>query len=245
MAKSGALGMGILVGGVDLSGDVGEINEIGGGPSALTVTGIDKSAPERIGGLIDGRLNYTAYFNDAASAAHPTLSALPTTDVHIANFLASTIGAECACIITKQLGYDGTRAADGMLTFSVAGPANGYGLEWCDLLTAGLRTDTAGTNGTALDGTAATTTSWAAYAQVTALTGTNVVLTVEDSADNVSFAAVTSGAFTSVTAAPGYQRIEGAAGATLRRYVRVASSGTFTSATFLVAVTRHPLGATA
>ena len=66
MAKSGALGMGILVGGVDLSGDVGEINEIGGGPNLLTVTGINKSAPERIGGLIDGRLNYTTYFNDAA-----------------------------------------------------------------------------------------------------------------------------------------------------------------------------------
>lgn len=243
--KSSGLGMGILVGGVDLSGDVGEINEIGGGPNLLTVTGINKSAPERIGGLIDGRLNYTAFFNDAAAAAHVTLRGLPTTDVHIANFLASTIGAECACIIAKQMGYDPTRAADGMLTFAVGGPANGYGLEWCDLLTAGLRTDTAGTNGSSLDGAASSTTGWAAYAQVTALTGTNVVLTLEDSADNAAWAVFTSSAFTSVTSAPGYQRIAGAAGATLRRYVRVVSSGTFTSATFLVALTRHPLGATA
>ena len=245
MAKSSGLGQGILIGGVDLSGDIGALGRVAGGPAPLDVTAINKSAHERIGGLLDGAIEYMAFFNDAAGAAHLSLRGLPTADVQIAYFMASTIGAEAACIVGKQLNYDPTRAADGSLTFAVSHPANGFGLEWCDLLTAGKRTDTTGTNGASLDGTAASTTGWAAYLQVTALTGTNVVLTIEDSADNAAWAAVTGGAFTSVTAAPGTQRITGAAGATLRRYVRAVSSGVFTSATFLVAIGRHPSGAAA
>lgn len=246
MSKSNGLGMGILVAGVDLSGDTSELGEIGGGPAALEVTGINKSAPERIGGVLDGRLSMTTFFNDAVGAAHATLSGLPTTDVHVAAFQASTMGAATACIIAKQIGYDPTRASDGGLTFSVQAPANGFALEWCDLLTAGLRTDTAATNGTTLDGTTSSTTGWSAYLQVTAFTGTDVTFTIEDSADNAAWAAVTGGAFTQVTAAPAYERIEGAAGATLRRYVRVTTSttGGVTSVTFLAAITRHPVGAT-
>jgi hypothetical protein len=63
----------------------------------------------------------------------------------------------------------------------------------------------------------------------------------------VSFAAVTGGAFTAVTADAASQRIAGAAGATLRRYVRAVTTTSlgFTGATFAVAVCRHPAGAAA
>lgn len=246
MAKSGGLGQGIIISGVDLSGDVGEVNEVGGGPSALDVTAINKSALERIGGLLDGRLNYTAFFDDAAGASHPTLAALPTGDIVVAYFMASTLGASCANIVAKQVDYAGTRGADGMLTYSVPNAANGFSLEWGDLATAGLRTDTTGTNGSALDGGAASSTGWSAYLQVTALTGTNVIVTLEDSSTGVSgWAAFTGSAFTSVTAVPGSERIAGAAGATVKQYVRAVTSGTFSSATFLVAFVRHPVGALA
>lgn len=243
MAKSSGLGQGILIAGVDLSGDVGSLSGVQGGNSPFDVTGIDKSAHERIGGLLDGSLSYTAFFNDAR--AHLTLRTLPTTDVHIAYFMASTLGAEAACMVSKQIDYPGDRGTDGSFLFNVPHAGNGYALEWCNLLTAGKRTDTAGTNGTGVDGTAASTTGWSAYLQVVSLTGTNVVITLEDSADNAAFATFTGSAFTSATAAATTERIEGAAGATVRRYVRAVSSGTFTSATFLVALTRHPVGATA
>lgn len=241
MAKSSGLGQGIAIGGYDLANDISTVN-VRGGPAMLDATGIDKSAVERMGGLLDGGIDVTAFFNDAAARSHPIFAALPTADVHVCYFMASTIGADAACMVGKQLDYSGTRAADGSLTFSIPHVANGYGVEWSDLLTAGYRTDTSGTNGASLDGAAASSTGWAAYLQVIALTGTNVVVTLEDSADDASFAVFTSSAFTSATVARTVQRISGVTGATVRRYVRAVTSGTFSSATIIVALTRRPAG---
>lgn len=241
MAKQSGMGMGLAYAGYNLAGDIGSLS-IRGGPAVLDVTSIDKSAMERIGGLLDGGIDLSGFLNDAAAQLHPVASTLPTTDRQAIVFLASTIGASAACMVGKQLDYSGTRAADGSLTFSLPHPANGYSLEWGKLLTAGYRTDTTGTNGASLDNTAASSTGWSAYLQVVALTGTNVVVTLQDSADNAAWATFTSSAFTSATAARTVQRIQGAAGSTVRRYVRAVSSGTFTSATFLVALTRNPVG---
>ncbi|HEY6494943.1 MAG TPA: hypothetical protein VIZ43_16840 [Trebonia sp.] len=80
-----------------------------------------------------------------------------------------------------------------------------------------------------------------AYLQVTAFAGTSVTVAVQDSADNSSFAAVTGLTFTAVTAAPNTQRLATANTATLRRYVRVATTGTFTSASFAVMLNRNPV----
>lgn len=245
MAKSSGLGQGILISGVDLSGDVGSLEEVGGGPFPLDVTAINKSAHERIGGVLDGRISYTAFFNDAAGAAHLTLRAMASTDNQVLYFMASTIGASAAGLVGKQLDYPPTRGADGSLAFAIPNIANGSALEWGELLTAGLRTDTAGTNGASLDGAAESTTGWSAYLAVTALTGTNIIVTLEDSANDSAWAVFTGSAFASVTSAPGFERITGAVGATLRRYVRAVSSGTFSSATFAVLLCRHPVGATA
>lgn len=247
MSKSSGLGQFLLVGGYDLSGDVGSLSNVHGGPAALDQTGIDKSAIERIGGVLDGGLDYQAWFNPATDRAHARLSTLPTADVHVMYGTASTLGASAACLVGKQMSYDPTRGQDGSLSMAVPHVANGFGLEWCDLVTAGLRTDTAATNGSSLDGGAATTTGWSAYLQLTAFSGTDVTVKLQDSADNSTWADVTAGAFTEVTAGPTVERITGAAGATLRRYVRAvtATTGGVTSATFAVAVTRHPVGASA
>ena len=246
MAKSSGLGQNLYFAGVDLSNDVSAVSSVHGGNTPFVVTGLDKSAFERIGGLLDGGLHFEPYFNAAAAKAHPTLSPLPTTDIQIVYATGTSIGSPAAGIVAKQLNYDGTRGADGSLAFAVADPVNGYALEWGDLLTAGLRTDTGATSpATGLDGLATSTTGWCAYLQVTAFTGTSVTVTLQDSADNAAFAGFTGSAFTAVTVAPGWQRIEGAAGATVRRYVRAITTGTFNPATFAVMFCRHPTGATA
>lgn len=247
MAKTSGLGQLFLVGGYDISGDVGSLSNVHGGPALLEATGIDKYAHERIAGLMDGSLDFVAYFN--ATGEHPVLSALPTTDVEVMWLMGQTLGLPAAFIRAVQIGYDGTRGTDGSLTFAVhcdSGQA-GAGLEWGDLLTAGLRTDTAATNGASIDGVTASTTGWAAHLQVTAFTGTDVVVTIQDSANDSTWANVTGGVFTSVTAAASKQRITGASGATLRRYVRAVTTtvGGVTSATFAVAISRHPSGAAA
>lgn len=238
MAKQSGLGDNFYVGGYDLSGDVQAVNNVSGGNTPLDVTSIDKSAMERIGGLRDGSIGFTSFFDDAVGASHPTLSALPTADV-IASYLRGTaIGSPVASCVAKQIDYAGTRGTDGAFTLNTDAQANGYGISWGRQLTAGLRTDTSGTNGSSLDGAASSSFGWHAFLHVTGITGTSVTCTLQDSADNSSWSNVTGGAFTAASAV-GAQRIASASGATLRRYTRIVSSGTFSSATFAVNLVRH------
>ena len=54
MAKQTGLGHRLLVGGIDISGDVTVLDEITGSMEELECTGISKSARERLGGVRDG-----------------------------------------------------------------------------------------------------------------------------------------------------------------------------------------------
>lgn|SRR5512139_148895 len=152
MAISNGLGQAFYYGGYDLSGDTGSAEDIGGGlVGTQDITTIDLSAFKRVGLLRDGRISWGSFFNKAAGRAHSRLSALPTADQHLMWDTGRSIGDPAACLIGKQINYDPTRAQDGSLTIAVNAQGNAYGLEWCDLLTAGQRTDTGATNGTAAE----------------------------------------------------------------------------------------------
>jgi hypothetical protein len=239
--KTGGLGDNLYVGGYDLSGDIGALSKIQGGVKPIEVTGINKLAMERIGGQRDGSMTWSAFFNTAIGAAHPVLSALPRTDVVATYCRGTNLGDPCANLVAKQANYDGNRTQAGEFTFSVDAQANAYGLEWGVQLTPGLRTDTGATNGTGVDTTASLSFGAQAYLQVTAFTGVDVTIKVQDSADNVSFADVAGLAFTAVTAAPTTQRIAVSNTATIRRYVRAVTttSAGFASVTFAVGITKN------
>lgn len=243
MAKTPGMGDRLLVGGIDVSGDINSINKISGGNSPIPLTDITQFGMARGGGRRDSAIDFTAYFDPAVGAAHPLLSALPRTDTLVTYCRNYALGNPAASQQAVQINYDPTRAADGSFTFAVSTLADQFGLEWGVQVSAGKQTDTTPTNGTGVDQTTVSTAfGWQAYAQVTALTGTNVVLTLQDSADNISFANFGGGggAFTSVTAVPAFQRIASpGATDTVRRYVRIVSSGTFTSATFVVMFVRN------
>lgn len=241
MSKQSGLGDRLFVGGYDLSGDIGSLETISGSFATQEVPGINVSAQERIGLHRDGRIVFNAWFNKAAGRAHPVLSALPTGDVVVTYLRGTTLGNAGAALVAKQANYDGERAADGSFVLTSELLANGYGLQWGDQLTAGERTDTGATDGTSVDGGAATTFGAQAFLQVTAFIGTDVTIKIQDSADNAAWADLTAGAFTAVTAAPDSERIATAAGATVRRYLRIATttSGGFSSATFSVIVVRN------
>jgi hypothetical protein len=178
---------------------------------------------------------------DAANA-HPVLSALPLAD-ELMQFwvppLAITTAPVVACLNAKQIGYDPTRGTDGSLTMKVAGQGNGYGLEWCAPLTAGLRTDTSATDGSDLDGGAATDYGAQAYLQVTAFDGTDVTVKVQHSADNSTWTDLIT--FVQTTAAPQTDRETVTNTATVDRYLRAVTvtTGGFTSVTFAVAINRN------
>jgi hypothetical protein len=238
VAKTSGLGDNLYIAGFDASGDIQQLQQIGGGPALLDVTGINKSAYERIGGLRDGRMEITTYFNhvQAGTGTHEKLSTLPRTDVILTYCRGTVLGNPAASLVGKQVNYDPTRGNDGMLTFSVSAQANAYGIEWGQQLTAGIRTDTAATNGTAIDTTASASFGAQAYLQAFSFVGTDVTVKLQDSADNVSFADIAGMAFTQITAAPASQRIAISNTATVRRYVRAVTTttGGFTSLAFAV-----------
>lgn len=236
MAKTSGLGDQFLFGGYDLSGEVNALSKIDCPQGTFDFTPIVKLAYVRGGGLRDGGIDFTTLFDPATGHSHPVLATLPRTDVVCAYLRGGILGNPAACQVAKQVDYNPTRGADGMLSSTVSSVANGFGLEWGIQLTAGQRTDTAATNGTAVDFTAASSFGFQAYLQVTAFTGTDVTVKLQDSADNVTFADVSGGAFTQTTAAHTAQRLAVANTATIRRYVRATTvtSGGFTSATFSV-----------
>jgi hypothetical protein len=239
MAKQSGLGDNFYVGGYDLSGDVSSVDQISGPLALLDVTGIKRSANERIGGLRDGDWQFTSFF-DINQGVSPywvdNLHALPRSDVIATYFRGTLLDSPAAAINGKQIGYDPTRDNTGNLTLKTEIQANGYGMEWGLQLTPGLRTDTTATHGSSVDGSAASTFGAQAYLQVTGITGTSVDVVVEHSTDNSTWSTLIDfGAQAAVGSA------RAAVTGTVNRYLRVSSSGTFTSATFAVMVARNPV----
>lgn len=243
MAKQSGLGDGFWYAGYDVSGDINSLGRIGGGPAALDLTDITQSAFDRDGGTRDGSLEWTSYFNPATDRAHDRFSALPTAD-QVATYLRGTsLGSPAACLVGKQVNYDGGRANDGGFLFNLQAVANGFGLEWGRQLTAGKRTDTGAANGTGVDYSgAAGTFGLQAWLHVFSFTGTDATVKIQQSSDNGAgdaFADVTGGGFTQVTSGPTSERIQTARDQAVERYLRVVTttSGGFSSLVFGVVVT--------
>lgn len=246
MGKQSGLGDRFAIGGYDVSGDIGALNRIGGGPAATQdITGINKSAIERTGLQVSGEMAWTGFFNDAVGALHPVVKLLPQTDTLATYGRGAALGSPAACLVCKSMTYDMTRAADGSLTTAGQKLSNAWPLEWGVQLTPWFRTDVAGTSGTGVDLGGASPGLFGAqfYAQVASVTGTSVTLTVQESSDNGvgdAWAAVVGGAFTAVTpaGAPTWQRLQ-TGSINVERYLRVVSTGTFTNAQFLVVAVRN------
>lgn len=240
MAKESAINARLFVGGFDLSGDVGVMSAIRGSRALLDVTALDKFGMERLGGLADGEISFNCYFNPADDQAHEALSSLPTADRIVSYLHRPTQGAPAAIVHGKQINYDWARGADGALLGTVqALTALGYGLEWGIDLTAGKRTDTAATNGTGYDtGVVSTAFGWSAYLHLFAFAGTDVTVTIQDSADGAAWANLTGGAFPAQSSAQLGLTLRGGLTATVRRHLRVITTGTFNPATFAVQFVR-------
>lgn len=232
MSKTGGLGDGLLVDGIDVSGDISALSRIGGSVAALDFTGINKFAFERKGGIRDGSIEFTSFFNPATDETHDVLSELPTGDRIVTYLRGTAFGGWAANLVSKQVNYDPTRAADGGLTLGVQAQGQGYGLEWGRQLTAGLDTVTGAGSGTSLDLGAGTEHGGQLYLHVSEFTGTDVTFGVETSSDDFGADAPTGlGSLEQTVTAPGAWRT--ATTDALERYVRFYcyTTGGFTSAT--------------
>lgn len=239
MAKQSGLGDQLFISGVDIGGDVSAIGSLSTPRETLPATAITQSAQARLFGKRDGMAEFTVYFNPAVGETHDALSALPTTDVHLMYLRGQGIDSEAVGLVGKQIDYAGTRGDDGSLMFAVSAQANAFGIDWADQLTTGKETHASAANNTAIDTLASAAFGFQAYLQVFSIGSGTASIDIEDSADNVSFAAVTDGAFTDVTAST-FERIQSSsATATVRRYVRVATSGVFTNLVFAVIINKN------
>lgn len=247
MAKQGGMGDNFYIGGYNVSGDIGSLERISGGPAALEVTGIDKSGFERIGGRRDGGMEWTAYFDPATDQAHDRLSLLPTTDQIVTYCRSTVLGAPAASTVAKQLNYDPTYGDDGSFTFKVEAQSSAAtGVEWGRQLTAGRRTDTEATDGDSVDLLASSSFGLQAYLHVFAFTGTSVTVKLQESSDDGAgdaWADVTGGGFTAATGVTS-QRIATATNLTVERYLRVVTTGTFSDAVFAVMVVKNETAVT-
>lgn len=242
MAKQSGLGDNFYVGVFDLSGDVASLEKISTARAVMPVTGIDKSAVERLHGIKDGGFDFTSFFNPSAGRSFPVLKALPTADVVCSYFRGTTQGSPAASCVAKQITYDGDRSDSGEFPFKASVVGNGFGLEWGKMLTAGIRTDTSATSpATGLDTLASASFGAQAYLHVFSVTGTSVTVSIQDSADNSSFLPIASPiSFTAVNGgATGTQRIAIGNTATVRRYLRVITTGTFSNAQFAVSIVKN------
>ena len=232
MAKSSGLGDNLYVGEYDLSGDTGSVSSIQTVRGTFETTAISSSAIERIVGRKDGDIAFSAYWNVAASQAHPVLSALPTTDRIVSYFHGSTVGEAAASLIGKVITYSPTFGADGSLVATTNAQANGFGLEWSGggtgdgMLTTGKQSFATGTvSGTSIDyGATSTLFGASAYLHVFSVASGTATFAVQDSANDADFLDVTGLIFTGATG-PTSQRLQTAVGATIRRYVRIQGTG--------------------
>ena len=247
MAKSSGLGALFFVDEYDISGDTGSVERMAQISRVLDVTAINASGHERMHSHVDGELSFSTFFNDAAGQQHLALRNPQGEGDRVASyFQGSTIGNMAACMAAKQIDYAGNRSADGGLTFSVQCQAStGKGLDFCRMLTAGKRTDTGATNGSSLDGGAATALGLAAYLHVISFAGTDATVTIQESSDDGAgdaFAPVTGGAFTQVVGVT-KERIVTSLTLAVERYLRVATSTSagFSNMVFAVAATRYPV----
>src|SRR4030042_3842614 len=149
MAKESGLGQNCYLDTVDVSGDVGSIDNTSKALMPIVMTDITQSAMERKAGKLSAGFSWTSYFNP--TRAHPVLEDLPRTDRIITYWHRPTLGAPVAGLLAKQLGYNGNRSEDGSLLFKVEALSNTYWMDWCNALTAGKRGDTTATNGTGVD----------------------------------------------------------------------------------------------
>jgi hypothetical protein len=101
----------------DISGDVGSIDTADCMVATLDVTGIDKSAHERIPGLGDGKLQYTGFWDNAAGGQHAVVHALDGLPVRGLWCGSANEGDGLAFAVSGILtNYPATRAAGGALT---------------------------------------------------------------------------------------------------------------------------------
>ncbi len=239
MTKSSGMGDQLFIAGYDIGADINSIGSLSTPRETLPGTDITQFAMARLFGKRDGQAEFTSYLDMADDASYEALSSLPLTSVHLMYLRGTTLGNPSIGLVGLEVNYDPTRADDGSLMFGTSVLSTGFGIDWCKQLTAGKVTHATATNGSSIDTTASASFGFQAYLQVFSVGSGTVEITVQDSANNADWTDLTNGAFTNATGRTAERIQSSSATATVRRYLRVITEGTFTDAVFAVSVAKN------
>lgn len=236
MAKQTGIGANLWVDQYNVSGDIGAIDSIASSRTLIDVTSIEDEFMSKLPGLGDGSISFSGYMSPGTGQLHSSYgSAFGTALVQVTAAFGTAIGSPAASIGAARTTYAVTRGGDGALTISAAAESGiGYGTDWGFLLAG--RASATGTASTTVDNGVATSGGAQAYLHVTAVAAGTVTVTVEASADNAAFTAVTGLAFTATAAGTAEYKAT-AAGAAIARYLRYNVTGG--TATFALNVSRN------
>ncbi len=244
MAKQSGVGnTRAYVHGYDISGDVSVINNAGYADQLLEVPTLTKSAAERLRGLTDGQVSFNAWFDPDSAADHQhdawlASGSLPTTDRVVLVALGSAVGDPCVFLEAKQANYNVNRTPGSAIEGTAEFMPNDNGVEFGVMLNAHDDTIASSGNGTSVDLVDVTTTNGASTVlEVMSVASGTVDVDIQDSADDAAFLDITGLSFTAATAKTA-ERLETAAGATIRRYIRAEYSNTFTNAVVAIGFMR-------
>jgi|TARA_R110000751_G_scaffold97232_2_gene189239 hypothetical protein len=236
--KSG-LNQRFYVHGNDLSGDVASITTAEGMFDEYDITDITKVAHARILGQASGRMEWSSFFNDAAGQSHAVLSAMPLTDVVVTWLLGTALGDPTFSLVSKLASaYAPTRARDGSMDISARAEGSaGAPLEEGVALTAADDTFSSASSATSIDQTAQTTLGATAVCHVLSIGSGTPTILIEDSANNSSWATLLTFGAQAVNTG---KRVTSTA--TVDRYVRITTTGTFTDCVVVVTLRRGLTG---
>lgn len=200
----------------------------------VNVTTHTKDDLEYLSGLGDGQVAFQGLFDPAVAASDPVLATVSdgsTRPVTTSPQGASAIGQRAHMLNGRQGSYSPRSSVQDAVRIESGQAADGgaHGGVILHPLTA----RTAVASFASVDGAAQSLLGLVAHLHVTAFTGTNAVVIIQDSADDTAWADLIT--FTTATGVT-YQRATAAG--TVERYLRVDLSGTFTSITFAVAAAR-------
>lgn len=242
MAKKSGLGQNFYAHGFDISGDVGAVNNLTVSRAELLVTGLDKSAVERLAGMGDGTIDFTAFFNDAAGQEHLALRGMPSTSAMWTWLMGGLVAGDAGMSGTvQQMNYASTRGRDGSMEMGATGSArDGYPpFEDHVSLTAGKITHASAASSASVDNAAATTLGGIGFLQFFSRASGTPTFVIEHSTDNAVWATLLT--FTNTGGATPFGERKTVTG-TVNRYLRVTTTGVFTTGVFWVGFRRGIAG---
>lgn len=222
----------VIVHDVDLSADLTQYQWGKSWQNPNVTTFVNNGFKSFLSGLADGKFNCQGIWNNALTDEQLTALDGTRTVITASPLGISTIGQVAHMTRGYVENYQPRTPVNDAARFSsgVQSSAGNYFGHILHPLTA--RTSAADFD--SVDGGAQSLLGGVGFLHVTAFSGTDATITIQDSADDNTFGTLQ--AFTQVTGT-GSEGIN--IPGTIERYVRVALTGTFTSVTFAVSFSRH------